>query len=100
MAKHFGECAHVNTIGLSLPPTDPQIWDYAKQHSYIIVTQDSDFLHFYEVKGYPPKVVLLRMGNMTKDEMASTLIRSKQFIEDLYKGDYGLLEIVEKKNNQ
>jgi predicted nuclease of predicted toxin-antitoxin system len=99
LAPHFDECIHVNTIGLSVPLADIQIWDYAQQHDYIIVTQDSDFLHFYETKGYPPKVVLLRMGKMTKDDMLSVIIRSKQLIEDLHKGDYGLLEIVEKKNS-
>jgi predicted nuclease of predicted toxin-antitoxin system len=97
LVQHFSECVHVNTIGLSVPLTDIQIWNYAQQYDYIIVTQDSDFLHFYETKGYPPKVVLLRMGNMTKDTMLSVIIQSKQLIEDLHKGDYGLLEIVEKK---
>jgi predicted nuclease of predicted toxin-antitoxin system len=97
LVQHFGECVHANTIGLSVPLTDIQIWDYAQQHDYIIVTQDSDFLHFYETKGYPPKVVLLRTGNMTKNAMLSVILQSKQLIKDLHKGDYGLLEIVEKK---
>jgi predicted nuclease of predicted toxin-antitoxin system len=100
MADLFGECAHVNTIGLPIPPTDTQIWDFAKKHGCIIVTQDSDFLHFFEAKGYPPKVILLRMGNMTKDDMSSILRQSKQLIEDLQTSRHGLLEIVRKKNDR
>jgi predicted nuclease of predicted toxin-antitoxin system len=64
LAEHFGECAHVNKTGLPVPAKDSAIWDYAAEHGYSIVTQDSDFLYFLETKGYPPKIILLRTGNI------------------------------------
>ncbi|GHU12244.1 hypothetical protein FACS1894161_0040 [Spirochaetia bacterium] len=97
LTEHFGECTHVNTVGLTVPATDTEIWNFANQNGYIIVTQDSDFLHFFEVKGHPPKVVLIRMGNMNNIAMAELLISSKSAIKDLDNGDYGLLEIISGK---
>jgi predicted nuclease of predicted toxin-antitoxin system len=57
LSECFGECAHVNTIGLPIPPTDMQIWNYAHEYDFIIVTQDSDFLHFFRAKGAPPNLL-------------------------------------------
>ena len=43
--------------------TDRRIWDYAKENDYCIVTFDSDFYDLSLVKGSPPKIIWLRMGN-------------------------------------
>ena len=94
LCGHFGECAHVNKTGLSVPATDSEIWDYATRNGFIIVTQDSDFVHLLEAKGHPPKVVLLRTGNMSDREAGIALTQAKPSIADLYQNDYGLLEIM------
>ena len=72
-----------------------QIWNYAREHDFIVVTQDSDFLHFFRAKGAPPKVVLLKTGNIDKKTCLSILLSKKQAIEELDKSD--ILEIVRKK---
>ena len=94
LAEQFGECIHVNRTDLPKPAKDTEIWNYAANNRCIIVTQDSDFLNFFETKGYPPKIVLLRTGNMSVKETEKILIQAKNSIEDLDKGDYGLLEII------
>jgi predicted nuclease of predicted toxin-antitoxin system len=94
LTKHFGECAHVNKTALPCPAPDTQIWDYAKENGYIIVTQDSDFLHFLNAKGYPPKIVLLRTGNISTKEAEEILLQSKQSIIELEQKEFGLLEIL------
>jgi predicted nuclease of predicted toxin-antitoxin system len=94
LCEHFGECVHVNKTGLPMPAKDVEIWDYAAQNNCIIVTQDSDFLHLLEAKGHPPKVVLLRIGNMSMKETGMVLAQAKYSIADLYQNDYGLLEIL------
>jgi predicted nuclease of predicted toxin-antitoxin system len=93
LAELYGEAAHVNTVGLPLPPSDTQIWDYAKRHGYIIVTQDADFPRLLEARGWPPKVALVRMGNLTREGMAAVLREAKPLIEGLHNGGHGLLEI-------
>jgi predicted nuclease of predicted toxin-antitoxin system len=94
LAENFGECTHVNKIGLPVSPTDTQIWKYAAENDYIIVTQDSDFLNFLETKGYPPKVVLLRTGNISRKQAEAILLQAKASIEELDQGNLGLVEII------
>jgi len=33
----FGDCAHVDFIGLNVPAEDTDIWNYAKNNGYIIM---------------------------------------------------------------
>jgi predicted nuclease of predicted toxin-antitoxin system len=94
LSKNYGECVHVNKIGIPVPPTDTQIWNYAAEYGYIIITQDSDFLNFLETKGYPPKVVLLRTGNISRNQAEAILLQAKPLLEELNQGDLGLLEII------
>jgi predicted nuclease of predicted toxin-antitoxin system len=94
----FGECIHVDLIGLPVPAGDKDIWDYALNNGYIIITSnlwfaDNDFLDLVELKGFPPKVVLLKTGNNSSKALADLLSKSKQKIEELESNDYGLLEI-------
>jgi predicted nuclease of predicted toxin-antitoxin system len=42
---------------------DDSIWNVAKQSNYIIVTKDSDFNDILTLKGFPLKVILIRIGN-------------------------------------
>jgi len=90
----FGECAHVDLIGLNVPAVDIEIWNYALENEYIIITKDNDFLDLLELKGFPPKIVLLRTGNNSSKALLELLKKMKPKIEDLEKNEYGLLEIV------
>lgn len=63
----------------------------------MIVTNDEDFIHLMSVRGFPPKVVLLKTGNQSTSFIAQTLIRHKQTIEALQSAtDIGLLEVFSK----
>ena len=43
---------------------DAAIWRVARRDGYSIATKDTDFLELSLLRGAPPKVVLLRMGNV------------------------------------
>jgi len=90
----FGECAHADLIGLNVPADDIEIWNYALENEYIIITKDNDFTNLLELKGFPPKIVLLRTGNNNSRALLELLKKIKPMIEDLEKNEYGLLEIV------
>jgi len=94
LTEHFGECVHVNRTDLHKPAKDTEIWNYASANGYTIVTQDSDFLNLFETRGFPPKIILLRVGNMNRRMAEEILVNSKSAILDLLNGDYGLLEIL------
>ena len=94
LTEHFGECTHVNKIELPKPAKDTEIWNYAAANGYAIVTQDSDFLNLFETKGFPPKIILLRVGNMDRKMAEQIILQAKSAIFDLENSDCGLLEIV------
>jgi len=94
LSKHFGDCTHVNKTDLPKPANDTEIWNYAAVNGYTIVTQDSDFLNFLETKGFPPKIILIRVGNMDRKMAEEILIKSKAAIIDMENANYGLLEII------
>jgi predicted nuclease of predicted toxin-antitoxin system len=44
---------------------DQAIWSFARAEGYTIVTKDSDFNDLSTLRGAPPKIIWLRMGNCT-----------------------------------
>ncbi len=92
---YFEDCCHVDYINLPVPAKDIDIWNYALANSLIIVTNDDDFLNLANVKGFPPKVVLLRVGNQSSAFLEQLLIKHKENIEGLFhSAEYGFLEII------
>jgi len=70
----------VREIGLE-DASDKEIWSYAKQNAYTIVTFDSDFYDFTLVWGSPPKIVLIKSHNQTTNYIAEILIEQEQTIK-------------------
>jgi predicted nuclease of predicted toxin-antitoxin system len=94
---HFEDCFHVDAIGLAIPAKDSEIWEYARKNDLIVITNDEDFIDFINVKGFPPKVVLLKTGNQSRLYVTNLLIQRKNDILALStSSDVGLLEIVAK----
>jgi predicted nuclease of predicted toxin-antitoxin system len=63
---------------------DRQIWEYAKQENYTIVTQDADFHEQSMLVGGPPLIVWLRCGNQPKNVILDKLIKQQKLIEEAY----------------
>lgn len=94
LQSYFEECLHVDYIGLNIPPTDTEIWNYALVNNLIIVTNDEDFLDFANIKGFPPKVILLKTGNQRTSYIEALLIKHRDNIQSMYQSDdYGILEL-------
>ncbi len=61
------------------------------------MTNDEDFADLINIKGFPPKVVLLRTGNQSTLFLSNLLIKRKFEIEQLENStETGLLEVVTK----
>ena len=43
--------------------SDPQLWLFAKTHEFVFVTKDRDVAELAILRGAPPKVIWLRIGN-------------------------------------
>ena len=89
----FPECTQVTFVGLS-NAADHQIWEWARINNCCIVTFDSDFLDILTLEGFPPKLLLLRIGNRRTNELAKFLSGRKSAIDTfLTDNAIGCLEI-------
>lgn len=79
LSDHFPESTQVALIGLERA-TDLEVWKYAKNNDYVLVTHDSDFYDLAFMKGSPPKIIWLKTGNITKQEIVNLLILNKDLI--------------------
>jgi predicted nuclease of predicted toxin-antitoxin system len=83
LANDYEVVEHVTRSGLPIPASDLAIWQYAHNHDFIIVTNDEDFANLLILRGAPPKIVLLRKGNLTTNLIADLLISKKEDIQKL-----------------
>lgn len=72
LAPEYPGSTHVLTV-LGPRPTDELIWEFAKAQGLVIVTKDEDFQRFSVWRGFPPKVVWIRLGNSSTAAVAALL---------------------------
>ena len=68
--------SHVSLVGLR-DADDDVVWDYARDHGFILVSKDSDFHQRSLLFGFPPKVIWIRLGNSPTSEIEQ-LLRQRQ----------------------
>lgn len=56
----FPGCKHVFSLGMD-KASDEEVFEYAKNNNFAILTKDADFYHLLNKLGYPPKVVWIRV---------------------------------------
>ena len=79
LATFFPDSAHVRECGLLGLP-DEDVWEYARANNFIIVSKDSDFQQRSLLYGHPPKIVWLRTGNCTRQQLAQLIATHEQDI--------------------
>jgi len=92
----FPESKQVKELGLE-NSRDSLLWTFARDHDYCIVTFDGDFYDLGIIKGSPPKVIWLRIGNTSTSNIEQILRKNLKLIQTfLTDPDYkesGCLEI-------
>ena len=73
---------------------DSEIWFHARTHEFAIVTKDNDFAELAVLRGSPPKVIWLRIGNCSSAAVEA-LLRAQQsaIAELLVDPDRNILEL-------
>ena len=64
LADLFPGSDHVQSAGLDCAGDD-QVWQYARLNGFAIVTKDEDYSVLSVLRGSPPKVFWLQLGNCT-----------------------------------
>jgi len=80
----FPDSLHVRDVGMQAT-VDPVVWDYAKDNDFVIVSKDADMHDMSLVLGSPPKVVWLRLGNCSTQQVEKLLRREFAAINLFYK---------------
>lgn len=73
---------HVRECGL-LGRSDEDVWEYARANGFTIVSKDSDFHQRSLLYGHPPKLVWLRIGNCTRQQLIQFIATHEQDIHAL-----------------
>ncbi len=93
LKSHFPGSSQTALLGLD-KSTDLQIWEFARKENFAIVTKDADFIEMALLKGWPPKIVRLDLGNVTNDLVLACLLKHREAIAQfLMAGQDGVLEI-------
>ena len=78
LADCYGESRHVRDV-----------WLYAARNDLVIVTKDSDFRQRSFLRGYPPKVIWIGLGNcstsMVEDLLRRRITQVTEFLADRVK---------------
>jgi predicted nuclease of predicted toxin-antitoxin system len=72
LADSYPGSLHVRLIGLGGAP-DEAVWTAAAERGCVLVSKDEDFHRLSVLRGAPPKVIWLRVGNTSTDDVARTL---------------------------
>jgi predicted nuclease of predicted toxin-antitoxin system len=72
---------HVNQVGLR-GQSDQAILDFAAARGFIIVSKDNDFRQLSFLKGAPPKVIWLEVGNAGTDRIGELLLSRRALVSD------------------
>ncbi len=62
LSKLFVGSKHVGDVGLA-KASDSQVWEFARQNQFIVISKDSDFSDYIEMFGSPPKLIWIRKEN-------------------------------------
>jgi predicted nuclease of predicted toxin-antitoxin system len=88
------DAIHVSTLKIKQPTNDREIWKYAFENNFTIVSIDDDFEKLVTYYNSPPKLIALKINNLKTQEVANLLILNKIVIEEfINKGADGILMI-------
>ena len=76
----FPSSAHVRDIGL-VGMDDAVIWRLAGEKGFVLVTKDDDFVELSILRGAPPKIIRIGLGNCRTSAIVALLVAERSKIE-------------------
>lgn len=83
LASAYPQSSHVALVGLE-QASDLEVWEFARANGYVIVTKDDDFSALSALRGYPPRVIKLTLGNCGNDRVLATLLANSEQISERF----------------
>lgn len=89
----FPDSSHVSFHAMDAVD-DTVVWKFAKDNDFVLVTKDSDFSDLSTLHGFPPKVLWLKIGNCTTNQIENMIRLSQEAIQQLETdSSIGVLEL-------
>lgn len=82
----YSGSSQVSLLGLE-QATDREIWEFARDNGFVIVTRDADFGELSALLGQPPQVIWLRVPNPSKAAILNLLCAQRPQIERVLVAD-------------
>jgi predicted nuclease of predicted toxin-antitoxin system len=86
LADLFPDSVHVQTVGLDCTGDD-QVWEHARLNGFAVVTKDEDYSDLSVLRGSPPKVIWIQLGNCKTAEVEAAFRARLADIEAFEKDD-------------
>lgn len=83
----YPDSKHVKDLNLE-KSDDKKIWNYAQKHGFTIVSKDEDFHQMSFLYGAPPKIIWVKLGNCTTEDIEQAL-RDGHYTVDKFINDKG-----------
>jgi predicted nuclease of predicted toxin-antitoxin system len=80
LSSVFPDSADAVGVGLG-GRSDEEVWEFAKSNGMVIVSKDNDFADMSVLRGHPPKVVILRLGNAPTATVLTLLLESRSLLQ-------------------
>jgi predicted nuclease of predicted toxin-antitoxin system len=84
---------HVSHVDL-MKVDDDAIWTYARENGFSVISKDRDFADRSDVFGPPPKVVWMRVGNCSVQQLVQAIEAAKPEINEFLEDDQAGLLVV------
>ena len=81
LQQYFQQTNHIRSL-LFAEADDIDIWNYARENDFHILTKDNDFEEWSLLKGCPPKIIHLICGNQTTLYILNLIIKNKEAIQN------------------
>lgn len=93
LTPYFPDSMQVALLGLA-QASDIEIWQFAREQDFTIVTKDADFVELALLRGWPPKIIRINLGNVNNDDLLACLLKHREAIQEfLAASDAGVLGI-------
>jgi predicted nuclease of predicted toxin-antitoxin system len=79
LADLFPESTHVRNIGLETAD-DGTVWKYAIENGFVLISKDADMHDRSLLYGFPPKVIWIRLGNCSTNDVENLLRRETKLV--------------------
>jgi predicted nuclease of predicted toxin-antitoxin system len=94
LSQVFRGTQHADQVGLHSRP-DIELWSFAAENGFVIVSKDSDFKQLSFLHGHPPKVVWLSVQDAGTDAIASLILAQRARLESFQSDETESLLILE-----